>query len=86
MNTDEMPTLGPGDGPTGRQTVTMRETLAGVLFFVLIWTATGIVAILLIWLLQIAGLWALPEGDVEPTASAVVDSLAGRLRAVSDLP
>jgi hypothetical protein len=55
-----------------------RETLMGVVFFALVWTATGVVAILLIWLLQVAGLWTLPEAELEPAASALVSSLGGR--------
>ncbi len=73
----------PGSG--SRRPLNTRELTWGVVFFALVWSATGIAAILLIWLLQVAGVWALPETSVEPGASAVVGSLATRFRRVPDV-
>ena len=64
-------------GSAGRPQLTARELILGVLFFVLVWTATGIAAIVLIWLLQLAGVWVVPDAGAESTAGALLGALTG---------
>ncbi len=79
MNADQGPPMGAQSTPPPPGPLGLREAVLGVVFFTLVWAMAGAIFIVLIWLLQQAGVWALPEGDVEPTASALVGSVARRL-------
>jgi hypothetical protein len=79
MTADQGPPMGAKSRRPAPAALGLREAVLGVVFFTLVWATAGAIFIVLIWLLQQAGVWALPEGDVEPTATAVVGSVARRL-------
>ena len=80
MDMDRTPIPRGDQGSGGRRPLGMRDLVWGLVFFALVWSVTGVAAILLIWLLQLAGVWAIPDTTVEPGASAMIGSLATRLR------
>jgi hypothetical protein len=84
VDMDRAPVPRGGQDSGGRRPLNRHELVWGVAFFALVWSATGVAAILLIWLLQLAGVWAVPETSVEPGASAVVGSLATRFGRAPD--